>query len=418
MQAARHQQELQLRGKENLGNRNQIVGGGGTSMSMKNGRSGHAVPAQAVPQPRRTGAPVEAVIDLTASDSDSDDDDDDRWLLSQAAAAVSPRTKDHQQDEDDPEIIDLSQRLSALTTPSKAPSLAPPRSAAAAAASSSLRSTNASSSATQGSRPLAGGGRSSQLTAAVAHRPLAPTQPVAGGGGRSSLTSLAHRSSQPPPRRTAILLPIESTITSGAAAPAAAAPKVYTRLTGAPTSSSSSSSSASTVRAAAVGAADPAFAFPVFAASTSRAKLPPVDFAEVRRLNSQASLQAASREQLQAQAKESEEDNVIRLLRETLRISDAGGAESSKAQPQGQHNGRPQEGRVLAASQLAQDLTVTLLPYQLDGVKWMIDTESNAVKGGILADDMGLGKTVRRPALFLRALSSDQLAHTCTHRSK
>lgn len=54
-------------------------------------------------------------------------------------------------------------------------------------------------------------------------------------------------------------------------------------------------------------------------------------------------------------------------------------------------------------------LKVTLLPHQIEGVKWMCDKETGLrttkgifPKGGILADDMGLGKTVQAIALMLR----------------
>lgn len=56
-----------------------------------------------------------------------------------------------------------------------------------------------------------------------------------------------------------------------------------------------------------------------------------------------------------------------------------------------------------------EGLKVTLLPHQVEGVKWMCDKETGQrttkgvfPKGGILADDMGLGKTVQAIALMLR----------------
>lgn len=60
-------------------------------------------------------------------------------------------------------------------------------------------------------------------------------------------------------------------------------------------------------------------------------------------------------------------------------------------------------------SGFVEGLKVTLLPHQIDGVKWMCDKETGrrATKGifpmgGILADDMGLGKTVQAIALLLK----------------
>ncbi|EPS33778.1 hypothetical protein PDE_08740 [Penicillium oxalicum 114-2] len=58
---------------------------------------------------------------------------------------------------------------------------------------------------------------------------------------------------------------------------------------------------------------------------------------------------------------------------------------------------------------VVEGLKVTLLPHQIEGVKWMCDKETGKrttkgifPKGGILADDMGLGKTVQAIALMLR----------------
>lgn len=42
-----------------------------------------------------------------------------------------------------------------------------------------------------------------------------------------------------------------------------------------------------------------------------------------------------------------------------------------------------------------------LLPYQKEGLGWMIEQEKSAYKGGILADEMGMGKTIQVIALLL-----------------
>lgn len=58
---------------------------------------------------------------------------------------------------------------------------------------------------------------------------------------------------------------------------------------------------------------------------------------------------------------------------------------------------------------VVEGLKVTLLPHQVEGVRWMCDKETGRKsskgifpKGGILADDMGLGKTVQTIALLLK----------------
>ena len=36
------------------------------------------------------------------------------------------------------------------------------------------------------------------------------------------------------------------------------------------------------------------------------------------------------------------------------------------------------------------------MPYQLEGVGWMINAEKSHVRGGVLADEMGMGKIFRQ----------------------
>ncbi|KAJ5928317.1 hypothetical protein N7466_007273 [Penicillium verhagenii] len=63
---------------------------------------------------------------------------------------------------------------------------------------------------------------------------------------------------------------------------------------------------------------------------------------------------------------------------------------------------------------IVEGLKVTLMPHQVDGVRWMCDKESGrhstkgiVPKGGILADDMGLGKTVQAISLMLKNRKTD-----------
>ncbi|PIA13127.1 hypothetical protein COEREDRAFT_49822 [Coemansia reversa NRRL 1564] len=46
-------------------------------------------------------------------------------------------------------------------------------------------------------------------------------------------------------------------------------------------------------------------------------------------------------------------------------------------------------------------LKIKLLPFQREGVKWMVDQEDTLFNGGILADEMGMGKTLQTIALML-----------------
>eukprot|EP01032_Pedospumella_encystans_P014510 gene14510-16657_t len=48
------------------------------------------------------------------------------------------------------------------------------------------------------------------------------------------------------------------------------------------------------------------------------------------------------------------------------------------------------------------NLLMPLLPYQKEGLGWMVNQEQNDVHGGILADEMGMGKTIQAIALMLQ----------------
>lgn len=63
-------------------------------------------------------------------------------------------------------------------------------------------------------------------------------------------------------------------------------------------------------------------------------------------------------------------------------------------------------------------LTVTLMPHQEIGLRWLVGQERNPQrKGGILADDMGLGKTVQTIALMLaNRAGSDSLSSIARDR--
>ncbi|KAK9456921.1 SNF2 family N-terminal domain-containing protein [Dipodascopsis uninucleata] len=47
------------------------------------------------------------------------------------------------------------------------------------------------------------------------------------------------------------------------------------------------------------------------------------------------------------------------------------------------------------------ELTVKLLPFQLEGLHWLVEQEKSEFRGGMLADEMGMGKTIQTIALLL-----------------
>lgn len=46
-------------------------------------------------------------------------------------------------------------------------------------------------------------------------------------------------------------------------------------------------------------------------------------------------------------------------------------------------------------------MTIQLLPFQLEGLSWLLSQENNRFNGGVLADEMGMGKTIQTIALLM-----------------
>eukprot|EP00854_Cymbomonas_tetramitiformis_P030583 gene30583-38254_t len=56
-------------------------------------------------------------------------------------------------------------------------------------------------------------------------------------------------------------------------------------------------------------------------------------------------------------------------------------------------------------------MTRELLPFQQEGVAWMLAQEKSAIGGGILADEMGMGKTIQTIGLLLEAKAADVVVY-------
>lgn len=50
-------------------------------------------------------------------------------------------------------------------------------------------------------------------------------------------------------------------------------------------------------------------------------------------------------------------------------------------------------------------MSVKLLPFQLEGLHWLIQQENSKYNGGVLSDEMGMGKTIQTIALLMNDLS-------------
>ncbi|SCU88148.1 LAMI_0D08966g1_1 [Lachancea mirantina] len=52
-----------------------------------------------------------------------------------------------------------------------------------------------------------------------------------------------------------------------------------------------------------------------------------------------------------------------------------------------------------------EGLTIKLLPFQLEGLSWLVTQEKSIYGGGVLADEMGMGKTIQTIALLMNDTS-------------
>lgn len=57
--------------------------------------------------------------------------------------------------------------------------------------------------------------------------------------------------------------------------------------------------------------------------------------------------------------------------------------------------------KLAKAQKALNGIGAKLMPHQVEGVKWLLNREAQATKGGVLADDMGLGKTIQMISLML-----------------
>ena len=86
-------------------------------------------------------------------------------------------------------------------------------------------------------------------------------------------------------------------------------------------------------------------------------------------------------------------DDHLRLVKSQFTILDNIGL-----QPAGKQNGQTE----IKDFKVSRLLKAQLRPYQLEGVKWLVDLYQNEL-GACLADDMGLGKTLQTIAMLLHA---------------
>ena len=97
--------------------------------------------------------------------------------------------------------------------------------------------------------------------------------------------------------------------------------------------------------------------------------------------------------------------------------SASGAASAPRDRPQIDHTHIANVGKLLdqyfpATTPVPVDppaaLKAALLPFQREGLAWMLAQEAGPLGGGILADEMGMGKTIQMIALLLAAPHSDE----------
>ena len=57
--------------------------------------------------------------------------------------------------------------------------------------------------------------------------------------------------------------------------------------------------------------------------------------------------------------------------------------------------------RSMPSIQQLSKVEMKLMPYQSEGVGWMVKSEDSHVRGGVLADEMGMGKTLQAISLIM-----------------
>ncbi|RKP31004.1 nucleotide excision repair protein [Metschnikowia bicuspidata] len=62
------------------------------------------------------------------------------------------------------------------------------------------------------------------------------------------------------------------------------------------------------------------------------------------------------------------------------------------------------EGVALERAGQPPNMNIRLLPFQLEGLNWLLKQEDGEFGGGVLADEMGMGKTIQTIALFMSDL--------------
>lgn len=62
------------------------------------------------------------------------------------------------------------------------------------------------------------------------------------------------------------------------------------------------------------------------------------------------------------------------------------------------------EGVKVERAAQPENMNIKLLPFQLEGLNWLLKQEDGEFGGGVLADEMGMGKTIQTIALFMSDL--------------
>jgi len=96
-----------------------------------------------------------------------------------------------------------------------------------------------------------------------------------------------------------------------------------------------------------------------------------------------------------------EKQKLSKAMRSTGKDSAASSAGKSVTKELSTKSIGSAKAEALKPVKIPTEITAPMLPFQKEGLAWMINQESTTARGGILADEMGMGKTIQAISLLV-----------------